>query len=197
MVWDNSALGILHEALRKSAAGRTPATGVPFFVFLYDPTDEVRCLQHAKQLAEALRGEGTRVETVYLGQLLAHVLRTKKRLYLSDAGKQVEARDRAGLAAELSRPEGLPASIVEALLDGVGGTTPALRGGQQDDVVLLLRAGALFPFVHVSQLLNGLENHTRWTVAVPFPGSRDPQQPDTLRFLNETEGPYYRAQVIG
>jgi hypothetical protein len=145
--------------------------------------------------ARALGGGGLNVQVVYLGQILAHALRGT--LYLTEAGKRAEARDRSGLLRELSRPEGLPAKVTTALLDGVDGLCEELRGGSQERCVFLLRAGALYPFVHVSQLLDRLENQTSWTVVVPFPGSHNPARPETLRFLNETDGPYYRARIIG
>lgn len=194
MPWDSNAFDRLKDEVEASTRGRVPSTGVPFFVYLYDPTDERRCLRACEQLAAALGGSSS-VQTVYLGQLLAHVLRNT--LYLSAAGRQAEERAPERVLRELSRPAGLPAMLTSSLLDGVDGLVSPLRGGGQDRVAVLLRAGALYPFAHVSQLLNGLENHTAWTVVVAFPGSRHPQRPDSLRFLNETEGPYYRARVIG
>lgn len=194
MPWDSEAFDRLKQEVEASIRGRTPPTGVPFFVYLYDPADEIQCLRNCEKLASALDREGT-VQTVYLGQLLAHVLRNT--LYLSDGGRQAEERSPERIVQELSRPQGLPAMLTSALLDGVDDLVWPLRGGTQDQVAVILRTGAMYPFAHVSQLLNGLENHTSWTVVVAFPGSRHPKRPDSLRFLNETEGSYYRARVIG
>lgn len=194
MPWDSQAFSRLQDEVEASARGRTPSTGVPFFLYLYDPAEERRCLRKCEQLASALEGPAS-VQTIYLGQLLAHALRNT--LYLGEAGRRAEQRSPERLVQELSRPAGLPAMLTSALLDGVDGLVSPLRGGTQDQVALILRAGAMYPFAHVSQLLNGLENQTAWTVVVAFPGSRHPQRPESLRFLNETEGPYYRASVIG
>jgi hypothetical protein len=192
--WDSNAFDRLKDEVEASVRGRTPSTGVPFFLYLYEPAEETRCLRACEQLAMALGGLTT-VQTVYLGELLAHVLRNT--LYLTADGRQAEKRAPERVVRELSRPAGLPAMLTSSLLDGVDGLVSPLRGGSQDRVAVLLRAGALYPFAHVSQLLNGLENQTAWTLVVAFPGSRHPQRPDSLRFLNETEGPYYRARVIG
>lgn len=195
MPWDSASFELLRSEVESSVQGARLAGGVPFFVYVYDPVEETRCLRHMTAAARALGGGGRHLQVVYLGQILAHAL--QRTLYLSEAGKRAEARDRPGLLRELSRPEGLPARMTTALLDGVDGVCERLRGGSQEQCVFLLRAGALYPFVHVSQLLDGLENRTNWTVVVPFPGSHNPARPETLRFLNETDGPYYRARIIG
>jgi len=195
MPWDSASFELLRSEVESSLQGARSSGGVPFFVYVYDPREETRCLRHMTAAARALGAGGRHVQVVYLGQVLAHVLR--QTLYLSEAGKRAEARDRPGLLRELSRPEGLPARMTTALLEGVDGVCEELRGGSQGQCVFLLRAGALYPFVHVSQLLDGLENQTSWTVVVPFPGSHNPAKPEALRFLNETDGPYYRARIIG
>lgn len=195
MAWDSAAFEQLRGEVEASLRGARPAGGVPFFVFVYEPSEERRCLRDFEALARALQGAGFQVQLVYLGLLLARVL--EGTLYLGEAGRRAEARSRDRLLRELARPNGLPTRITGALLDGLEGVCEPLRGGSQERCAILLRAGALFPFVHVSQILDALENRTGWTLVVPFPGSRHPERPETLRFLNETEGPYYRARIIG
>lgn len=194
MPWDSLAFGSLRDEVEGSARGRSPSTGVPFFVFIHDPADAVRSVRAFEQLAAAL-GTFFPVQTIYLGQVMAGVLR--RTLYLADDGRSAEARGLDRVTQELSRPAGLTQMITSGLLDGIDGVVEPLRDGSQDHIALIVRTGAVYPFAHVSQILNGLENQTRWTVAIAFPGSRHPQRPDSLRFLNETEGPYYRARVIG
>jgi len=195
MPWDSASFEQLRSEVEASLRGARPPGGVPFFVFVYDPAEEVRCLRQFEAAARAFQGAGFPVQVVYLGHLLARILRGT--LYLGEAGRRAEARDRTKLLRELARPKGLPARITDALLEGVEGICEPLRGGSQERCAILLRAGALYPFVHVSQVLDALENRTGWTVVVPFPGGRHPEKPETLRFLNETDGPYYRARIIG
>jgi hypothetical protein len=195
MPWDKKSFELLRAEVDASLRGRHPAGDVPFFVYLYEPREELRCLQQFSAAAKAIEGAGFRTQVIHLGQVLAQVL--KGTLYMKEQGKRFEARDRAGVRRELARADALPSWLTNALLDGLDGAHEGLRGGSQESCAFLLRAGALFPLVHVSQLLNGLENKTGWTVVVPFPGRRNPAQPEALRFLDETEGTYYRARVIG
>lgn len=195
MAWDKKSFDLLRDEVESSLAGKHPAGDVPFFVYLYEPRDELQCIAQFATAAKALEGKGFSVQVVYLGQVLAGVLR--KSLYLTEQGKRAEARDRQGLLRELGDTDALPALLADTLLDGGEGSYQALRGGSQGRCAILLRAGALYPLAHVSQLLNGLENKTNWTVVVPFPGRRSPDHPEALRFLDETEGTYYRARVVG
>lgn len=195
MPWDRASFDLLRSDVESSVRGARPPGGVPFFLYLYEPREEVRCLSQFRAAARALEGSASEVQTIYLGRLLAEVLRGT--LYLGEAGRRAEARDRRALLRELSRPEGLPSRVTTALLDGIDDVCTGIRGGSQDRCAFLLRAGALYPFVHVSQILDALENRTAWTIVVPFPGSHHPESPETLRFLNETDGPYYRARIVG
>jgi hypothetical protein len=197
MPWDDRAFEQLRDEVLASLGGAHSTTGVPFFLYPYPPTEERRAVDKFEQLAVVLRGKGHHVQMVYLGRLLASVLRSgSMQLYLGDAGKTAEKTSRAELQRELSRTDGLPKKVADALLEGVPAVCEPMAGGSQNRCAVLLRAGALFPFVHVSQILNQLEQKTRWTVVVAFPGRTAPGNGEALRFLDETEGSYYRARVI-
>jgi len=195
MSWDDRMFDQLRGEVIASLEGAHSTSGVPFFVYVHPPAEELRAVQAFEQLALVLRGKGYQVEVVYLGRLLASALRSMP-LYLGEGGRRAEERSRASLQQELSRPEGLPRKIADALLSGVADVCEPLAEGAQNHCAILLRAGALFPFVHVSQILTYLEQRTRWTVVVPFPGSSAPENGEALRFLDMTEGAYYRARVI-
>lgn len=196
MPWDDRPFETLKTRLLAVLRGeRRPASGVPFFVVVYDPAEEYRSLRRLEQLAAVLRGDGREAQVVYVGALMARVL--ERGLFLSDAGIAAENEQPDRLRSDLARSEGLPRWIAEALLQGEEGIAEALSEERPDRCTILLRTGALFPFAHVSQILNQLEGRTRDVVVAAFPGSRDPANPDTLRFLNETEGSYYRAEIIG
>ena len=197
MTWDKKSFELLRAEIASSLAGKHPAGDVPFFVYLYEPREELRCLTQFAAAARALEGKGFRAQVIYLGQVLAHVFRTSLSLYMTEPGKRAEARDRQRTLRELGNTDALPARLAEALLEGDQDRWEGLRAGSQERCAILLRAGALYPLAHVSQLLNCLENKTNWTVVVPFPGRRSPDQPEALRFLDETEGTYYRARVLG
>ncbi len=195
MPWDSASFDLLRSEVDASLRGARPPGGVPFFLYVYDPTEEVQCLRRFDRVARMFQGLEFHVQVVYMGLLIARVL--QRTLYLSEVGKQAEARNPSALLRELSRPNGLPSRVALALLEGVEGVCEPLQDGSQNRCAILLRAGAAYPFLHISQILDALENRTDWTVVVPFPGSRHSEKPETLRFLNERDGPYYRARIIG
>lgn len=195
MPWADIPFNQLRDEVLASLGGAKPTSGVPFFVHVYPPAEERQAVDRFEQLANVLKGKGHHVQVIYLGQVLASVLHGMP-LYLGEAGRKAEDRSRETLQRELSRPESLPKKVADALVSGVPDVCEGISGGSQDRCAILLRAGALYPFVHVSQILNQLEQQTRWTVVVPFPGSSAPGNGEALRFLDETEGAYYRARVI-
>ena len=67
--------------------------------------------------------------------------------------------------------------------------------GTVDMVVLLCRLGALYPFGHVSTLLDALYRAgIRNTIAVAYPGTADGTQLRFLGLLDPTGG--YRGHVV-
>ena len=67
--------------------------------------------------------------------------------------------------------------------------------GAGDTVVLLCRLGALYPFGHVSALLDALYRAgIRNTIAVAYPGTADGTQLRFLGLLDPTGG--YRGHVV-
>jgi len=192
MSWDNERFKKCAEQIRWSLKGKQNPLGVPFFIYVYDPKDERICIRNFKDLARHLESDGFHIQVVYMGKILAYALRQTPYL---EQGAEIERANRPALLRELS--QNLPEIIAEMLLKGVNGLVEPLEGAVPSGKgAFLLRAGALFPFVHVSEILSHLENKTHWTVLVPFPGSHNPSHPERLRFLNETEGRYYRATVL-
>lgn len=191
MFWDQRRFEVCINKVRLSLQGRQTPLGVPFFVYVYNPEAEISCIRNFENLAEQFRNEGFHIQVIYLGKVLTYALR--KTPYL-DIAAEIEKTKRLELIEELSQY--LPEIIAEILLNGGNGLIEPLKGGNQQKGAFLLRSGALFPFVHVSQILAYIEGKTNWTVVIPFPGSRNPKHPERLRFLNETEGKYYRATVI-
>ena len=193
MAWKQERFKELINQVRLSLKGRPTSVGVPFFVYVYEPHDERSCLRNFENLAGQFQNEGFHIQVIYLGRVLAQALRETP--YLTPRGLEIEKGQREPLRKELSRI--LPDRIAGILLQGGEGVPEPLEGNDPlGKGAFLLRAGALFPFVHVSQILAHLENRTRWTIVVPFPGSCNPSHPERLRFLNETEGTYYRAIII-
>jgi len=96
-----------------------------------------------------------------------------------------ESKNRDVIAQSLGRE--LPREIARRLRHLIG----------ERDVshcTALLRAGALFPFVHVSSLLSSMERESiRCTVVVPYPGRNEGEM---LNFKDQDTRRYYRAEII-
>ena len=193
MAWNKKAFDELRKYVKQSISGKPSPVGVPFYIFVYRPEDETICIREFKNFAKQLKNDGFKSQVIYLGQVLAKIL--DELPYLSPDGKEIEKRERSSLKRELSK--WLPKMVAEKLLNGIDNLFIPLAGMRQDSVTFFLRTGALFPFVHISQILALLEGKTYSTIVVAFPGSLLRKQTATLSFLYETEGTYYRAVVLG
>ena len=197
MVWDRGRFDELCQGIEACARGVRPSSGTPFFLYAYDPIEERRCIEHMRKLASSLKPLGFEANVVWMGRLMSQVLQARG--YTATQLRLLEGEDRELLLSSeegLSRPQGgLADDLADALLSGKHGVR-AMEGGSPKDVTFLLRTGALYPFVHVSEILSRLENRTRHTVAAAFPGSVDPAGEGLLRFLNEGKGRYYRATIV-
>ena len=193
MAWNKKAFDELRKYVKQSISGKPSPVGVPFYIFVYQPEDETICIREFKNFAKQLKNDGFKSQVIYLGQVLAKIL--DELPYLSPDGKEIEKRERSSLKRELSK--WLPKMVAEKLLNGIDNLFIPLAGMRQDSVTFFLRTGALFPFVHISQILALLEGKTYSTIVVAFPGSLLRKQTATLSFLYETEGTYYRAVVLG
>lgn len=190
MSWDKDGFQRLAAQIKSSLKGKPSPSGVPFFIYVYHPKEENRCLREFKNFAKRLQNEGFTIQTIYLGKVLSYIL--KDLPYLQPEGREIEENQREDLRKELVAI--LPEKISDCLLNGIPGQFDSMKENKPTRGVFLLRAGALFPFVHVSQILAQLENQTHSTIVIPFPGSR---KEENLRFLDETEGRYYRAMIFG
>jgi len=190
MHWNKNSFQELVDRVIQSLKGRLSPVGVPFYIYVYNPKEETKCIREFQSFAKWLRNQGFRIQVIYMGRILATILRDTP--YFSPQGKNLEKQYREKLRKEFSNK--LPEKISHCLLEGIPGQFDPIRGEDISTGVFLLRTGALFPFVHVSEILAHLENQTHATVVVPFPGSREGAK---LRFLNETESRYYRAVILG
>lgn len=197
MTWNRERFSEFQRRVKECVQGRRPASGTTFFLYVYDPTEERRCIENMKQFASTLQRDGHTVHIVWTGQLMARIL--AKRGYAPEVLREIEGKSRERLldpSSGLSRPKGgLADDLAEALLKGMH-EAPSLSGGSQDEVVFLLRTGALYPFIHISQIMSKLENETDRTLCIAFPGSLDPRKDGVLRLLNEGTGRYYRATIV-
>ncbi len=180
----------LEDKVMATLRGRYhPLDGVPFFRVQYPPQQEHKALLEFHSLAQRLRQAGWRVESISLAEVLGETLiemlncPSKK---LRERLEELETeRERHELQTILS--EHLPERLAEKLFE-------KLRELPQNSIVVLLRTGALFPFVRPSALLSRLEGRINCIVILAYPGR-------TLGKLLEASpaslhSGYYRGETI-
>ncbi|RLB00309.1 MAG: hypothetical protein DRG83_11730 [Deltaproteobacteria bacterium] len=166
-----------------------PLDGVPFFRVQYPPQQEHKALLEFRSLAQRLRQAGWHVESISLTEVLRETLiemlncPPKK---LRERLEELETeRERHELQTMLS--EHLPERLAEKLFEKLGELP-------QNSIIILLRTGALFPFVRPSALLSRLEGRINCIVILAYPGM-------TLGELLEAppaslHSGYYRGETI-
>jgi len=180
--WDSTRFSQLEERVLATVSGQRPILDVPYYIFPYDPSLELRCLTECQALCHRLKAKGHPAEVISLAAWLMDALDHLG--CLNDDFVKQEAAERPIIQQDLERE--LPKLLSERLCAELGNKPVSF-------CAVLVRLGALFPFVHVSTLLSAVEGRVRCTLVVPYPGSVDGE---VLRFLNETDGSYYRAEII-
>ncbi len=160
--------------------------GVPFIVFTYDPADEIGVDEEVRNLIDKLEYHNQNVAGIDMRELVFSILKDREIL---DRVADLERRDRDQLL------DGLKSS----LLDGgeMGKLASAIaKQAEKADTVIVYRMGILYPFASASTLMGQLETNTPDDTPIVFcyPAKVDDK---SLRFLDESEGTYYRARVIG
>lgn len=177
--WDRERFDSLEQRVIATTGGMRPTIDVPYYIYLYDPVEELMALEEFRNLEMRLRTRGHSVETIWMPDLMLAALERFKLL-----GPELERESREWLKRDLERI--LPEDIASQLKS-------RLRGKGVDYCAVILRCGALFPFVHVSTLLNLLEGFVNCTLVVAYPGNREGY---ILNERGETIKSYYRAEII-
>lgn len=183
MVWDTECFEDLESRVIATIRGLRPVIDVPFYVYLYEPQDELVCLREFGDFVSRLNSKGMSAESISLSALMIDSLRELG--CLEESVLKSESDDRSVLARDLERE--LPKEIAKNLRS---------RFGDKDEshCVILLRASALYPFVHISSLLSSLEGVVRCTLVIPYPGNNVGEM---LNVKGPSARRYYRAEIIG
>lgn len=162
-----------------------------FAIVPYRPQDEFRLRQYVRRLTDDLRAGGWRVLAISLQKLLLDRIRRtgdanvesliarEKRLYERDPERAL-AHLRDKIAPHIEGPEGLAADVVSL----IGNLRAEAPDGVDRSLVLLGRAGALYPFFRSSALLKHIDGKT-WNIPVVllYPGER--RDNTALSFMGE------------
>ena len=174
---------MLEERIVETVKGRNPLMEVPYFVCLYHPKDELEILESFSYMVFRLRNRGFSAETISLSKIMIDVLTSSGMLSTEITKKEEEIRDE--LNRDLRRI--LSRGLVNALKE-------KLENKDIGHCAVLLRYGALWPFVHLSHIFISIEGSIHCTLVVPYPSDIGAGYP-----LNEkSEGiiNYYRATVV-
>jgi hypothetical protein len=159
--------------------------GVPFIVFTYDPASEIEVDEEIRNLIDKLEYHDQEVADIDMRDLVFTILEDRGIL---ENVIDLERRDREQLL------DGLKSSLLDN--GGMGQLASAIATqAEEADTVIIYRMGILYPFASASTLMGQLEMNTPDDTPIVFsyPAKVDEKN---LRFLDESEGTYYRASVI-
>jgi len=162
--------------------GKRYVIDVPFYIYLYRPELELECIREFKSLVIRLRKDGFRAETISLASLMIESL--EQLGCLDEAILRKEGLRRKEIYEDLERE--LPREISQKIKN-------RLKDKEISYCAVLLRAGALFPFVHISSLLTQLEGSVRCTLIIPYPGNKEGNM---LNYRGWSARTYYRGEII-
>lgn len=162
---------------------------LPFAIFLYPPDAEFTVQEEYGRLATRLANKGKRVTTVSLAERLWTALERE--------GYTIEE------LAEAERDSGweaMPTTLhdilrrTQPLEDLVAEQVPG-DAKSEKDVVLIVRAGALFPFYRTSALLENLHGLVKVPTVLFYPGTLE--GPSGLRFMGTLDPEHnYRPKIF-
>lgn len=161
-----------------------------FAILLYLPREEYRLRQRVRQMVHRLEGEGWAVLSLALHELvfermtaklgaegLQRMIDFEKRLFEMSPERALKDLQQK-LAEYIDGPEGLAKDVA----DRITAFRAAHPGAEDRTLVLLGRAGALYPFFRSSALLKQLGDRTLNTpVVLLYPG----EQNDGLSFMQQ------------
>lgn len=184
MSWDEAKFHRFVDATLRMARGELPGYGYPHVVFPYAPEDEMACISAMRSIPARLSQAGFSSLLLSVAQMVA---RATARYARRELPKTDDYRRQQSDLADLRG--GVVAKTAEICAAEIRAS------GAVDTVVLLCRLGALYPFGHVSTLLDALYRAgIRNTIAVAYPGTADGTQLRFLGLLDPTGG--YRGHVV-
>lgn len=189
--WKERLRGRLEPILR----GADPRPGIsayhdmPFAIFLYDPGEEFAVRREVNDLAVRLSQVGKRVTRISLSECLHASVATAG--VSNDELAELERSLGTGPILETIRElVNSAAPLEDALLERV---PPDLS--PERDVVLLERAGALYPIYRTSALMERLQGRLPVPAVLFYPGTLE--GPSGLRFLGVLEAEHnYRPRIF-
>lgn len=162
-----------------------------FAILPYRPREEFKLRQLIRRLTDELRAEGWSVLPISLQKLVLDRIRAtgetnvhalidrERRLFDKDPGRAL-AHLRDKIAPHIEGPEGIAADVARLIHEFAEQTDAS----PDRSLVLIGRAGALYPFFRSSALLKHIDGKTRnIPVVLLYPGER--KDTTALSFMGE------------
>jgi hypothetical protein len=169
-----------HDLLAEHGPQISTMRNYRFAILPYKPEDEFKLRQLIRRLTDKLRSEGWGVLPISLQKLLLDRIRAtgdenirlltarEKRLYDKDPARAL-AHLRDKIAPHIEGPDGIAADVAQ-LIDKFADDHPDRT---DRTLVLIGRAGSLYPFFRSSALLKHIDGKTRnIPVVLLYPGTR-------------------------
>lgn len=183
MAWDEDLFERFVLATIAMARGELPGYGYPHVIFPYPASEEATCIARVRALPGRLSSGGVHAKLLPIAPEMARAAARWATRSLS------RARDYQRLEADLSHPrDGLLAKVAERL-------AAKIKPEPRDTVFVLARVGSLYPFAHVSALLDAIvRNGVQHTLSVVYPGAAQGTELRLLGKVDPTGG--YRGHVV-
>jgi hypothetical protein len=173
-----------------------------FAILPYRPKDEFKLRQLMRRLTDELRAEGWAVLPISLQKILLdriratgqenveELIKRETRLFAKDPERAL-AHLRDKVAPHIEGPDGIAADVAK-LITAFADENP---GRTDSSVVLIGRAGSLYPFFRSSALLKHIDGKTKnITVILLYPGER--KDTTALSFMGELDADRdYRPRI--
>ncbi|MBW4670332.1 MAG: DUF1788 domain-containing protein [Cyanomargarita calcarea GSE-NOS-MK-12-04C] len=188
---DNAIASLKNDLLDESGPKISTMRNYRFCILHYDPRDEFKLRDRIRKLTDELKGQGWNVLAISLHLLLLNrikteeqrvldsIIRTEHRLYLKDPNRALNhLKDKIALYIEGA--DGIAKDVIELINDF------ADKHPEESNrtLILLGRAGALYPFFRSSALLKHIDGKTRnLPVVLLYPGTRTDL--NALSFMGE------------
>jgi hypothetical protein len=188
---DEAVQGLRKDLVAEGGPRISTMRNYRFAILPYRPAEEFKLRKLIRRLTDDLKAEGWGVLSVSLQKLLldrirktgdtavAALIAREKSLYTRDPERALE-HVRQKIAPHIEGPDGIAADVVR-LIDGFATASPE---DTDRTLVLLGRAGALYPFFRSSALLKHIDGKTRnIPVVLLYPGER--RDTTALSFMGE------------
>ena len=177
---DEAVLALKNDLLADGGPRISTMRNFRFAILPYRPTDEFKLRKLLRNVTDELKGAGWGVLSISLQRLLLDRIRAtgqesvesliarEKRLFEKDPGRALE-HVRQKIAPHVEGPDGIAADVVRL----IGKFADENPDRADQTLVLIGRAGALYPFFRSSALLKHIDGQTRnIPVVLLYPGER-------------------------